>query len=219
MRCINCCRWGSPWRLQKVIINCEEKRDTKGEFFSPEHIACDYFIPKQELPSFHKFKLLVQTLSSSEKKILKWVLEQNEDLLGLKDSKGEVLSLGDYIKFKLDVSTYLGIVEGINKRTETINCFCPAFPKANISLITKSIVKLTQAELKAIQFGSSAFEKETLGWHMECLLEEILRLKSLPSLTALEYQELVKQQQRWEELDSRLRYLILAKDKDDYAIR
>jgi hypothetical protein len=133
-------------------------------------------------------------LFRSNRSILRWALEQADLLVEQKDSKGNALSLGDFVFFKLDGVTYTAIVEGVDPHTKIINLFCPAFPEASVSLDMRSITKLSPEESRTASVGAlNGFEAGTVGWHMDCLLEEITKLRSLPQgeLTPEKFRELL----------------------------
>jgi hypothetical protein len=214
LRCANCCRWGQPWKL-KTFVLCEERRDEDGDFYTASHMACKYFVPLQgSVPvEFAKLRLLVQSLDGAKREALRWALLQADVLLELVDANGNVLALGDYVKFVLDTE-YVGIVEGADPHTNVVHVFCPAFPDANISLEQSSLEKLSPEEARTSSLGVlTTFEEGTVGWHMECILEEINKLRSLPKdeLIPEKYRLLLEYQQRWNEMDSRLRYSVVAR--------
>ena len=190
---------------------CEERLDEKGEPYTPNHNACKYFIPLQGVvpPPVTGMRLLVQSLTAEQVSALKFVIEQSEVFVGQKDSKGAALSMGDFVSFKLDSVAYTGIVEGADPKTTSVNIFCPAFPDASVMLDKRTITKLSPEESRSASLGDlTAFEEGTVGWHMECISDEIARLRSIPmnETTPEQYKELLEYTRRWNELDARLRY-------------
>lgn len=178
--CRNCVNWGQPWLLGKKTIICEQKLDICGKTYSSQHPACRYFIPIQsELPeSLQRMRLFVQTLAPAQMSYFAWALAQSSLLLGLKDSAGQRLALGDQVSFRLGLCGHVGTVEGIDPHhKQAIVIHSPAFVNSNISLLSTSLTKIDKEKAKEF-IDESCVEKKDINWHIESLIQEIASLRA-----------------------------------------
>lgn len=210
LRCENCSKWGQPFRRGRKVILCENETDEKGVLYNPNHPACVDFVPLQGsyTKSLEILKLFVQSLSDEDKSQLLWAFEQSENLIGRADCQGNTLALGDFVAFKwVDNMEYAGIVEGADDKGDVIRIFCPAFPTSGISLVEKSLRKISAQEAKVLAKQKlSEFMERGIAWHLECLADELEKFKEKENLTPDEYQQYLDCCLRWSECDARLKY-------------
>lgn len=208
--CRNCRNWGQPWLLDKKTIICEQKQDIRGQTYTSGHVACKYFVPIQSsLPEqLQKMRLFVQTLNLTQQAYFAWALSQASLLLGLKDSEGHNLTLGDQVSFRLGLYGHTGTVEGADTHhKQAIIVNSPAFVNSSISLLAASLTKIDKEKAKEIIRESFTQEQNKVEWHINCLVEEIANLRARQETwTKDDYLSAMFYEQQLSNLESRLKF-------------
>jgi hypothetical protein len=207
--CRNCRNWGQPWILDKKTVICEKKQDIRGKTYTSQHVACKHFVPIQGMlpEELQKMRLFVQTLSLTQQSYFAWALSQASLLLGLKDSEGRKLALGDQVTFRLGLYGHTGTVEGVDSQHKlAVIVNSPAFVNSSISLLASSLTKIDREKAKDLIKEFFPETKNKLEWHINSLLQEIALLRAKQNWTKEEYTSLVFYEQQLANLESRLKH-------------
>jgi hypothetical protein len=212
LKCRNCVNWQQAWRLDRKMVICDQEEDEDGDFYHPEHKACEFFVPLQGAlpPEIQKLRLFTQTLTETEASYLEWSLKQRRQILKVKDAKGDFLSQGDYVVFRYQIHNYVGSVEAVdNENRDAVMINCPAFTNGSISLLGSTVTKLSLAEAREkIREALPETLATDLQWQVECLTDEIciLRSKGLENLSEIERDSLLECEMKLSEKEAQLKF-------------
>jgi hypothetical protein len=208
--CRNCRNWGQPWLLDKKTIICEQRQDIRGVTYTSGHPACKHFVPIGELPEqLQRMRLFVQTLSLTQQSYFAWALSQSSLLLGLKDSEGHNIALGDQVTFRLGIHGHTGTVEAVDPHhKQAIIVNSPSFVNSSISLLATSLTRIDKEKAKEIikdSFPETINNK--VEWHINCLISEIANLRARQETwTKSDYLSVILYEQQLANLENRLRH-------------
>jgi hypothetical protein len=139
-------------------------------------------------------------------------MEKSKQILKFVDKKNNQLDLGDYIKFRFGLHEYVGSIVSCNTQKSTLQIESTIF-KSLITLHPAQVEKISTKEAKEILFSLlSDKNKKSIEWHMECLVHEILTLKSKDSISVNEQKLLFQYEERFNLLDEQLKFDILLKN-------
>lgn len=204
--CGNCVRWGLPWSLQNKMTMCHERKDGKGKFYNEDSPACRYFIPKRDLPKdLQTLRLLTQALSPTQLSYMAFAIEQAQRLLNAEDIHGTPLALGDLVEFEVDDLKHYGTVDGMDPKTKALWLWSPSFPKESVQC--KRVERIERARVRELLTDQLELNKIDLDSN----LTQIKHLRSRPSLTEDERQELLHEEEIYAKKKSLERYLISLK--------
>lgn len=185
---------------------CEKKCDQKNG-----KNVCQHFTAQPSvLIDFQRARLLAQILTQRQSDFL--LLSIKSKQVKFVDKKNEPLALGNYIKFRFGLHDYVGTIVSYNLQKHTLQIESAIF-KSLITLHPAQVEKISTKEAKEILFSLlSDKNKKSIEWHMECLVHEILTLKSKASISVSEQKLLFQYEERFDLLDEQLKFDILLKN-------
>jgi len=186
---------------------CEKKCDQKlGKN------ACPHFTAQPAVSmDFQRARLLAQILTQRQSDFLLLAIKSKQ-ILKFVDKKNNQLVLADYIKFRFGLHDYVGTIVSCNAQKHTLQIESSIF-KSLITLHPAQVEKISTKEAKEILCSLlSDKNRKSIEWNMECLVHEILTLKSKASISVNEQRMLFQYEEQFDLLDEQLKFDILLKN-------